>query len=250
MRTLIVDDEPLARRGIALRLERFAFIRLLGEAVDGPSAVQEIISQSPDLVILDVQMPGLSGFEVLRALPQGAMPRVIFVTAFDQHALRAFEVQALDYLLKPISDRRFQLAIERAHRDFAGDTLSKSEARIEALLKTECPPYTSRFTVRVGDRIRIVSQQDVLWIAAAGDYAELHTLSGVHLVRETMQALEQRLDPVSFVRIHRSKMVRLDRIVGALVLSNGEYLIRLDDASEHRCSRTYSPSLTEWLGRK
>ncbi|MGA8272936.1 MAG: LytTR family DNA-binding domain-containing protein [Candidatus Sulfotelmatobacter sp.] len=247
MRALIVDDEPLARRGVLLRLRKFGDIEIVGECGDGLSAVEKILDLSPDVVFLDVQMPGMDGFEVLRTLPKKDLPGVIFLTAHEQHALRAFEVHALDYLLKPIDDERFAAAVNRART--LSDLTSKSRMaeHILQMLGRGSEKYTSRFTVRTGSRIQIVLAEDTDWIGAAGDYAELHAGGRSHLLRETMNSLEQKLDPAKFLRIHRSRIVRAACIVELHAIDNREYSVKLADGSEHRSSRTYADRLEQWL---
>ena len=247
MRALIVDDEPLARQGVALRLRRFKDIEIVGQCGDGPSAVTSILELSPDIVFLDVQMPGMDGFEVLRALPSDGLPGVIFLTAYEQHALRAFEVHALDYLLKPVDDDRFAAAVERARKLVDSTSRTRMAERILEMLARNSEKYASRFTVRTGSRIQIVLAEDTDWIGAAGDYAELHVRGRSHLLRETMNSLEQRLDPAKFLRIHRSRIIRKTSIVELRGIDNREYLVKLSDGTEHRSSRTYACQLEEWL---
>jgi len=247
VRALIVDDEPLARRGVALRLKRFKDVEVVGECGDGPSAVEKIVELAPDVIFLDVQMPGMDGFEVLRALPREDLPMVIFLTAYEQHALRAFEVHALDYLLKPVDDERFGTAMQRARQVMDADCKIQMAERIVHLLEERPGRYVSRFPVRVGSRIQVVLTDDIEWIAAAGDYAELHCGGRCHLLRETMNALELKLDPLQFLRIHRSKIVRVGRVRELRAIDNREYLVTLSDGSEHRSSRTYADRLEDWL---
>lgn len=248
MRVLIVDDEPLARRGVSVRLRKCTDIEIVGECGNGLSAVEKILDLSPDVVFLDVQMPGMDGFEVLRSLPEGNLPSVIFLTAYEQHALRAFEVHALDYLLKPVDDRRFSAAVDRARK--IADSTSKTQMaeRILKMLGRDSEKYVSRFVVRTGPRIQIVLADDTEWIGAAGDYAELHVHGRSHLLRETMNCLEQRLDPAKFLRIHRSRIVRTACILELRSIDSREYLVKLSDGSEHRSSRSHARRLEEWLG--
>ena len=250
MRALIVDDEPLARRGVTLRLKRFRDVEVVGECGDGSSAVAKILELTPDVVFLDVQMPGMDGFEVLRALPRKDLPMVIFLTAYEQHALRAFEVHALDYLLKPVDDERFGTAIQRARQVIDTDCKVQMAERIVHLLEERPGRYVSRFPVRVGSRIQVVVTDDIEWIAAAGDYAELHSGGRCHLLRETMNALDQKLDPLQFLRIHRSRIVRVGCIRELRAIDNREYLLTLSDGSEHRSSRTYADRLEDWLSSR
>ncbi len=245
--TLIVDDEPLARRGVVLRLRKFKDIEVIGQCGDGVSAVEKIMELSPDLVFLDVQMPGMDGFEVLRALPREKLPNVIFLTAYEQHALRAFEVHALDYLLKPVDDDRFAAAIARARTLFDSSLKSRMADRVLRMLDQTRESFVSRFTVHTGARIQIVQADDVQWIGAAGDYAELHAHGRAYLLRETMASLEQRLNPAHFIRIHRSRIVRSENIVELRSIENREFIVRLSDGSEHRSSRTHADRLERWL---
>ena len=247
MRVLIVDDEPLARRGVLVRLKRFPDIEIAGECTDGASAVDSIVALSPDLVFLDVQMPGMDGFEVLRALPLESVPSVVFLTAYEQHAMRAFEVHALDYLLKPIDDERFSVAIQRSRHFTDSRSKRQVDERIRRLVDENSRQYASRFAVRTGSRIYVVFAEDVEWVVSAGDYTELHSRGQSHLLRETMNALEQRLDPEQFIRVHRSSIVRLKCIRELRALGNREYIVKLSDGSEHRSSRSYANRLEDWL---
>jgi two-component system, LytTR family, response regulator len=246
LRVLIVDDEPLARRGIALRLADFD-VEIVGECGDGKSAVQKLLELSPDVVFLDVQMPGMDGFEVLRSLPEVRVPIVIFLTAYEEHALRAFEVHALDYLLKPIDDDRFTAAVQRAMRQLDARSKMRAAKRVLEMLGDDARPYLSRFIVRTGSRIAVVQADDTEWIGGAGDYVELHAGGRTHLLRETLNALEQRLDPAKFMRIHRSRIVRADSIVELKSIDNREYQVKLSDGSQHRSSRSYADRLAAWL---
>ena len=247
MRALIVDDEPLARRGVLVRLRRFKGVEIVGECNDGLSAVKKILQLSPDVVFLDVQMPGMDGFEVLRALPKDKIPSIVFITAYDQHALRAFEAHALDYLLKPVNDARFSVAVDRVRKLLNSASKELAAERILKLLGRDSEQYTSRFAIRTGTRVQIVLVEDIEWIGAAGDYAELHTRNCSHLLRETMASLEQKLDPKSFLRIHRSRIVSTNRIQSLRSIENHEYILKLSDGSEHRSSRTYADRLEAWL---
>lgn len=247
MRALIVDDEPLARRGVLLRLRKFHDVEVVGECGDGASAVEKILDLSPDVVFLDVQMPGMDGFDVLRSLPEENLPGVIFLTAYEQHALKAFEVHALDYLLKPVDDDRFAAALERARRRIDSAEKTRAAERLLAMLGKDASKHVTRFAVRSGSRIQIVLAEDIEWVGAAGDYAELHVRGRSHLLRETMNALEQKLDPAKFIRIHRSRIVRSSCVSELRSIDNREYFVKLADGSEHRSSRTYADRLDAWL---
>ena len=247
MRALIVDDEPLARRGVSVMLRRFKDIEIVGECEDGRSAVEKILERSPDVVFLDIQMPGMDGFEVLRALPKESMPAVIFITAYDQHVLRAFDFHALHYLLKPVDDTRFAAAINRA-RDLV-DSKSKAAMaqRVMKMLDGASDQYASRFAVQTGSRIQIVVAEDIEWVGSAGNYVELHVTGRSFLLRESMASVEQRLDPEKFIRIHRSRIVQSRVIVELRSIENREFIVMLSDDSEHRSSRTYADRIERWL---
>ncbi|HTW84480.1 MAG TPA: LytTR family DNA-binding domain-containing protein [Candidatus Sulfotelmatobacter sp.] len=247
LRVLIVDDEPLARRGIALRLGRFADIEIVGECGDGKAAVEAILNLTPDLVFLDIEMPVMNGFDVLGALPAERVPAIIFLTAYEQHAVRAFEVHALDYLLKPVDDERFAASIRSARRLLDSATQMQIAARILGMLGERPKQYASHFAVRTGSRIQIVLVEEIEWIAASGDYTELHVRGRSHLLREAMNSLERKLDPVTFLRIHRSRIVQVRCITELRSIDNGEYSVTLSDGSEHRSSRTYAKRLDSWL---
>jgi two-component system LytT family response regulator len=247
VRALIVDDEPLARRGLAVMLRRFKDIDIVGECGDGRSAVDRILERSPDVVFLDIQMPGMDGFEVLRALPRENMPAVVFVTAFDQHVLRAFDFHALHYLLKPVDDTHFAAAISRARDQVDSKLKADMARRLMRMLDGASDQYTSRFAVQTGCRIQIVVAEDIEWVASAGNYVELHVNGRCSLLRESMASLEQRIDPAKFIRIHRSRIVRSSAIVELRSLENREFIVMLSDDSEHRSSRTYADRLERWL---
>lgn len=247
MRALIVDDEPLARRGVAHRLRKVRDIEIVGECGDGSSALKKILELSPDVVFLDIQMPEMDGFDVLRALPRENLPAVIFLTAYEAHALRAFEYHALDYLLKPVDDARFTAAVSRAQKLIDSTLKATMAERILQMLDQTAEKYISRFTVQIGSRIQIVLAEDVVWIGAAGDYVELHVSGRSYLLRETMASLERRLDPAKFLRIQRSRIVQTGSILELSSIENREFMVRLSDGSEHRSGRTYADRLEHWL---
>jgi two-component system LytT family response regulator len=243
LRAVLVDDEPPAREKLARMLAPHEGIRVVGEAGDGPAAVALIEDARPDLVFLDIQMPGLNGFDVIEALDLTVLPRVIFVTAHDEHALRAFEVRALDYLLKPVDAERLDEAVARV---LEPDRLVPDARSVLDALPAARRPL-ERFLVRLRGRMILVPARDVDWIGAAGNYVELHGAGDVHLVRGTLQELEQRL-PESFVRIHRSSIVNLDRVRELHPWSHGDRLVVLDDGTELRLSRRYRDRLEGVFG--
>jgi two-component system LytT family response regulator len=247
VRVLIVDDEPLARRGVVHRLRQFKDVEIVGECGDGVSAVERILERSPDVVFLDIEMPGMDGFQVLHALPKESLPAVIFLTAYEQHVLRAFDAHALHYLVKPVDDTRFAEAVGRARDMVDSELRSEMAQRLMKMLDSSSDKYASRLTVHTGSRIQIVIAEEVEWIGAAGDYVELHVNGCSFLLRETMASLEQRLDPAKFIRIHRSRIVRSKGIVELRSIENREFTMKLSDGSEHRSSRTYADRLERWL---
>ncbi|WEN15763.1 LytTR family DNA-binding domain-containing protein [Rhodanobacter sp. AS-Z3] len=235
LRVLIVDDEPLARAGVRARLDGHADVSVMGECGDGLSALQFLQSQSPDLLFIDVEMPGLSGLEVLEALTPEQRPLTVLLTAYEQFALRAFELRALDYLLKPVDDERFADALDRAR-----DALALRRGELPGALTSR---HATRFEVRLGHRVQLVHADAIDWIEAQGDYAGLHVGAHTHLLREPLQRLSGRLDPACFARIHRSTIVRLDRVAEMQPLSNRDHLLRLRDGTVLRASRTYVDAL-------
>lgn len=244
MRVLVVDDEPLARRGVIKRLSRHADIELAGEADNGHAALKSIQTLKPDVVFLDIQLPGTNGLDVIRAMKPADRPLVIFLSAYGQFALKAFEVYALDYLLKPIDDDRFSEALQRV-RDVK---MSRRGAEQDAHpIDKDKSHFPARFSVRSGQKDVVIAIDEVTWIEAMGDYAGLHVQGRVHLLRETVHRLMEQLDPDQFVRIHRSTIVRLDCIAEMQVLTNRDSLLRLSDGTSLRVSRTYSDALRRAL---
>lgn len=248
IRVAVVDDEPLARSGVIARLARHDDFRIVGEYADGVAALEGIRTTSPDLLLLDIQMPALDGLGMLRELPAGQRPMVVFLTAYDNFAVRAFDLRAIDYVLKPIDDERFDEALQRARELHAMRIRERAPADRNA--RSEAPDsYLTRFSVRTGRRTDIVQVADVEWIEADGDYATLRTAHGDHLLRESLAALSEQLDPEQFVRVHRSTIVRLDRIAEFQSLTNRDALLRLRDGTPIRVSRTYIARLLDRLGR-
>jgi two-component system LytT family response regulator len=229
LRVLIVDDEPLARRGVRVRLERMSDLEIVGECSSGSAAVQAIPELRPDLVLLDVQMSEVDGFAVVRALGADRLPLVIFLAAYDEYAIRAFDAQALDYLLKPIDDERFALAIERARR------------RLRERDSTAAT--TPRIAVRDRGRTLFIDEQEIDWIGAEGDYVRIHVAGRGHLHRETMSAMQARLDATRFVRIHRSTIVNATRVRELRPCGDREQLVVLRDGTRLRASRGFRDAL-------
>ncbi len=250
MRVAVVDDEPLARSGVIARLAGCADVEVVAQYGDGPAALAGIVASQPDLVFIDIQMPGMNGLEVLDALAPRARPMAILLTAYDHFALQAFALNVIDYLLKPIDDERFFEALERARLAWPYRRAGVGPAGAPAQAgTTEAANYVETFTVRVGSRIVFVNVADVTWIDADGDYATLHAGGKQHLVRESLQRLMQRLDPRQFVRVHRSTIVRIEQVAELRALTNRDALLRLHDGTPVRASRTYIAPLIEALKR-
>jgi two-component system LytT family response regulator len=230
IRTLIIDDEPLARERVRSFLRDEPDVDVLAECANGNEAVAAIKKHSPDLIFLDVQMPGLGGFDVLRSLAKDYLPLVIFVTAYDQHALKAFEVHALDYLLKPFKQARFKQTVQRAREAIASRQKDAIPQNLLELLGQAAKPPAERLTripVKTGDRVIFVKTDQIHYIEAAGNYLVLHTAKENHVVRETLTALEEKLDPKLFLRINRSTLVNLEQIKELQPLFKGEHAVVL-----------------------
>jgi two-component system LytT family response regulator len=238
IRVAVADDEPLARLALKLRLAQRQEFELVAEYGDGDSAFEGIAALRPDLVFMDIEMPGRRGIEVLSALPPAQRPMAILLTAYDSFALQAFELAALDYLLKPLDDERLDEALDRARLAFP---YRRQDAASPAA------PWTRSFTVRVGARTVLVPAAEVERIEADGDYATLHAGGKTWLVRERLHTLATQLDPRQFLRVHRSAIVRLDMIAELRSLTNRDALLRLRDGSLLRASRTYMPALADAL---
>lgn len=254
LRTLLVDDEALARRGLQLRLANELDIEVVAECTNGHEAVAAIGLHAPDLMFLDVQMPGLDGFATLRAIPASQMPMVVFVTAYDHYAIHAFEASAVDYVLKPIEDSRLQQALFRVrqqHRErqadqncarllnLLGAVSGRPSLTLEEALEAALPTGPARLVFKDGNRTVRVEPANVRWIDAAGDYMCIHTDAETLVVRATLGELEKQLDPRTFARIHRSTIVNLARVREMRSHINGEYFLLLDSGNELKLSRTY-----------
>jgi two-component system LytT family response regulator len=251
IRTLIVDDEPLARERIAGLLAEDPDVDVIGECSDGREAVEEIRRLAPDLVFLDVQMSEMDGFAVLNEIGEDRIPAVIFVTAYDQHALKAFEVHALDFLLKPFDRERFTQALSRIkdHLQFATPgVLNQRILHLLEDLKKPQPGYVDRLALKTGGRVSFLKADEIDWIEGDGNYARLHVAKQSHLIRETMNQLEARLDPARFLRIHRSTIVNTERIKEIQPLFNGAYGVLLKDGTRLTLSRGYRDRLRVLTG--
>lgn len=250
IRVLIVDDEPLARRGICQLLETETDFVVAGEAANGREAVAELERLAPDLVFLDINMPLLDGFGFLEKLHAENLPEIVFVTAYDEHAIQAFEAGAIDYVLKPINAERFQKTLERVRRRaFAGES-SPLENRIADLIKNLKPAgnvYPERIAVKENERIKFLAVEKIDWVSSLGNYIEIHAGREKFVLRETMDAIESKLNPQSFVRIRRSTIVRIAVIKELQPLFNGEYAVILADGTELVSSRRYRKNLDALL---
>jgi two-component system LytT family response regulator len=256
IRVLIVDDEPLARRGLQLRLNRYADVEVVGEARNGREALMAVTTLQPELVFLDVQMPDMDGFAIIRKLPASQLPLIVFVTAHKRYALDAFAANALDYLLKPINHARLEKSLARARTQLAANNrrtcllkLSATESSTSAdpaenaLEIGETARAITILTVKSGTRILRIDVDEIAWIEAAGDYVCIHAGDETHVLRETLRELERRLDPRQFVRIHRSTIVNLASVKEMRPHLNGEYFLLLDSGHKIKLSRSYKDKL-------
>jgi len=253
IRVLIADDEPLARQHIADRLAHEDGVSIVGEATDGLEAVQAIRQLHPDLVFLDVQMPGMDGLDVVDTVGADEMPLTIFTTAFDQYALKAFDRAAVDYLLKPFDDDRFSQAFRRARKVIELREVDRIAHRLRDLLHEEREEerrgeFLDRITVESRGQLRVVPVAKIDYITASGPYAELHVGDRAFTVRERMQTLEEQLDPSIFFRVHRSAIVRVDRIDAMLRAPGGDYSVRLKDGTVLSVSRSRREALEKRIG--
>lgn len=254
IKTIIVDDEPPARRNLRALLKNIPDIELVKECGNGREAISQIRALEPDLVFLDVQMPEMDGFEVLEQLAGQPLPVIIFVTAYDQYAVKAFEVSALDYLLKPFDDARFHKALAQARRQIEQQDASELGRKLLTLLgtrevKADTPPRClTRLMVKTAGRVLFIRADEIDWIEAHDNYVQLHVGGKTHLLRQTMSELEAALNPAQFARIHRSTIVNLDRVKELHPHFNGEYLVILHDGTELKLSRGRKDWLEQWLG--
>ena len=250
MRVLIVDDEPLARKRIKRMLASDAEVEVVGDCATGHEAVQMIRDREPDLVFLDIQMPEMDGFSVLESVASERLPLVIFVTAYDQYALRAFDFYALDYLLKPFDRRRFEKAMQRARERILKDKGDELNQRTIALLEEikARAHHPGRLVIKAGGRVFFIKTEEIDWIEAEGKYVRLHVGRESHLLREAIGSLEAQLDPEKFLRIHRSTIVNIDRIRELQPWFHNEYRVILRDGTELMLSRSCRKKIGDLLG--
>lgn len=250
MRVLIVDDEPLARSIVRRMIQSHRDVEVLGECENGPEAVGRIESENPDLVFLDVQMPEMNGFEVISSLDEHNLPHIIFVTAYDQYAVKAFEVHALDYLLKPFDQERFDAALDQARKQFVDRKSGSVNERILALVAENAgrAEYLTRFIIKSGGKIFFLKADQIDWIEAEGNYVALHTGKQRHLFRGAIGSLETQLDPHKFRRIHRSTLVNIDRIKELQPWFRGDYHVVLHDGTQLRLSHRFRKNLDKDFG--
>jgi two-component system LytT family response regulator len=267
IRTIIVDDEPLARRGLELRLAEAQDIEIARQCANGREALAAIADLHPDLMFLDIQMPGLSGFDVLAQVPQESLPMIVFVTAFDRFAIDAFEAHALDYLLKPVDDARLARALERVRAQWQqrqalaqreqlmamlGDLNGQGQIEAESLASPDGRParrYATMLPIRVGRETLRLDVPTIDWIDAAGDYMCVHAAGQTHVLRATMKELEEMLDPKVFQRVHRSTIVNLARVRSLRPHLNGECFLKLQSGQEVKLSRSFRDKVELLLDR-
>ncbi len=266
IRTVLVDDEPLALKGLKLRLENFDDVDIVGTASNGREAIKKIRAEKPDLVFLDIQMPGLDGFDVVKALANEELPIIIFATAFDQYAIKAFETHASDYLLKPIDEMRLEQAIVKVREQIAEHIAIEQNAKLIELIRSlDTPPeielseiltadditnkkqFETHFNIKDRGEITRVDVSTIEWIDAAGDYMCLHTNDKTHILRETMKNMDKRLDPEIFKRIHRSTIVNIQMVEKLQPANGGKYILTLNNGAELQASRNYRDALSQFL---
>lgn len=246
---MLVDDEPLARHGLRSLLATEPDFSIIAEASDGEEALAALTEHRPDILFLDIQMPEMDGFELLRAIPAEEMPLVVFVTAFDEFAVKAFDARALDYVLKPFDAARIRSSLHRIRGTLQLKEQAEYSRQIEEIVRTIRPArkFIDRVMVRTGGKIYFVPAADILWCEAAADYLHMHTVTGVHTVRSTIGAFEESLDPAQFVRIHRSTIVRLGAIRELRPGAHGEYTALLVQGTELSVSRSYKERIERLL---
>ena len=251
IRVLVADDQPMARERLVSLLAAEPGVQVAATASTGPEAVESIRRAAPDLVFLDLQMPGMDGFKVIEAVGVDRMPPTVFVTAYDEYAVRAFEVQAIDYLLKPFGRQRFQSALARARKYLERDRQGELAQRLTELLRTgRSEPANERLLVKSGGRVSFVDIDSIDWVEAEGNYVRIHAGSQVHLMRETMNGFSARIGERRFFRIHRSRIVNVARVKELLIAGGGDYQVLLWDGTRLGLSRLYRDALQAQLGRR
>jgi two-component system LytT family response regulator len=266
IRALIIDDEPHAREGIRLRLKEYPSIIIVGECGSGSEAVKSINTLKPDIVFLDIQMPEMNGFKVIQKITLYPMPVIVFITAYDRYAVKAFEFHALDYLLKPINDDRFKEAVHAAIAEINHRNIELYASKLKLLAKdylqllddeveehpSEKPikgtTFIDRLLIKSKDHILVVAVREIDWIESAGDYVYIHTQGQKHILRETMSDLEQRLDPKKIIRVHRSIMVNVDQIKSLRPNEHGDYDVFLQNGVKLKMSRSYRTAFQNVVG--
>jgi two-component system LytT family response regulator len=251
IRAAIVDDEPLARHRIRNRLAEAGDIEVIAECANGKEAIEALTEAPPDVLFLDIQMPEINGFDVLQAIGVGRVPVVIFVTAYDRFAVRAFEAHALDYLLKPFDDERFEAALQRARERIREQQGGDLDRRLRALLDEARGDrgYLQRLVVPSGQRSVFIRTEQIDWIEAERNYVRLHVGGRAHLLRENLSRLESALNPAKFCRIHRSTIVNIDRIQAVESMLRGEYMVVLHDGTKLTSGRGYRRNLLAIMGK-
>lgn len=250
IRTLIVDDEPLAREGIALQLAKESDIDIVAQCENGNEAMRAIRTLKPDLVFLDIRMPKVSGFEVIEKIGTQHMPLVIFLTAYDEYAIEAFRHNALDYLLKPLDKAIFRESLQKARQQLEKNRLAAQSEKLDKLLATLAAnqPSTpsqlpSRIAIKLAGQVHFLLPAELHWIESEGDYVNVHTANRAHLVRESMLAMERRLEPYGFLRIHRSAIINLERIARLVTTESGDYEVHMIDGLALKVGRNYRDAL-------
>ena len=251
IRVLVVDDEPLARRGIRQLLDSETDFEIVGECKNGREAVSALEKLSPELIFLDIQMPLLDGFSFIEKVGAQNLPEIVFVTAYDEYAIRAFEINALDYLLKPVDPERFQKTLERVREQIKNKQPRQMEQKLAALLENlklpESEKYLERIAIKENGRVAFFNIDEILWISSEGNYVGLHTKGETHLLRETMDAIERKLDSRKFLRLRRSTIVRIEQIKELHPLFNGEFEVVLKNGTRLASSRRYRKNLDALL---
>jgi two-component system LytT family response regulator len=250
IRVVVADDQPMARERLISLLAAEPGVELAGAAASGPEAVACIRQNSPDLVFLDLQMPGMDGFKVIEEVGLDRMPPTVFVTAHDEYAVRAFEVQAIDYLLKPFGRHRFQSALARARRFLERERQGDMAGRLVELLQSNTRRPGERLLVKSGGRVQFVEVDAIDWVEAEGNYVRLYVGDQVHLMRETMNGLIEKIGSHKFFRIHRSRIVNINRVRELLIAGGGDYQVVLEDGTRLGLSRLYRDALQEQLTHK